>query len=612
MNCVPCGTPQTGVPFEPGSKITIEEANGNTATYDFLVIACDPQEDNLPEEVMKKTNVEKEVFSDNVMKSFIFQTTLMKFPKVNEFDDPVEIFNPVNLKKSAGLLHSYRSETRKEAYQLTVQSKNSDPKAYFDSLLNKVSYEYVTMYQLIDPTKAHKMNEDEMWKLLQEQIRDPKNKTWFPYDASRGVKVAQFHTKYFDHFTIPALMNRQSNTRTNNWKILDIQGEKNTIYVHACTAFESVLHIYNYIELLQQTCPESFPTDNQSLIAVVGAGPSGLLISRKLIQMGYTNITIYESKSNNSGPHKLYAGKTQTNVIQQPHLNYRIPAELGTCYLSPAYMHMYDDFDKTNLLGSEGDKNELISLDQIDDGPIVKDIITDGQFAPDGPVMRLWREYPDILNFEESEPGQFPYRMNFEKYQVVKGFEEHYKGKHMSVRKLKRAFHGFLPKVIGKAAIDYIIYHHENYGKYVPLPPEQKRIKAEIFSNDIYSFLKKKKWLSLLGLLQFGYSLQGYGSTAEGDTISAFYLLMWVTPDVLMTFIHNDVKAIIKKALKTIHINPTWFKKDVPVVAALSKGWGDIWKNLKLQLDEQYTKDNRKKVEMNYATKIKKILRHDA
>merc|ERR1712150_354457 len=101
----------------------------------------------------------------------------------------------------------------------------------------------------------------------------------------------------------------------------------------------------------------------------------------------------------------------------------------------------------------------------------------------------------------------------------------------------------------------------------------------------------------------------GYGSTAEGDKMSAFYLLMWVTPNVFMTFIHNHVKQIIKDGLEDIHINPTWFKQDVPVVAALSKGWGDIWKNLKNKLEEETTKDGTEKVTFKYNTEIKKIMR---
>ena len=172
MNCLPCKTPQVGTPFKAGRSITIESNGDEPQKYDLLVIACDPQSDNLTEEVMKKTATEKKVFSSKVMKSFIFQTTLVKFPKVDSPDDPIEIFNPINLKKAEGLLHSYRSETRKEAYQRTVQSKTSDPKAYYTNLLNGVSHEYVTMYQIIDPTQHSKrMNEDQIFKLVMNLLK---------------------------------------------------------------------------------------------------------------------------------------------------------------------------------------------------------------------------------------------------------------------------------------------------------------------------------------------------------------------------------------------------------------------------------------------------------
>jgi hypothetical protein len=187
-------------------------------------------------------------------------------------------------------------------------------------------------------------------------------------------------------------------------------------------------------------------------IAVVGAGPSGLLISRKLTQMmGYTDVTIFESKPNNSGPNQLYAGKTQTNIVtSQSALDYRIPCELGTCYLSPNYKPMYDDFANSNLLGpNKQDRNDLISLDQIQDGPIVKDIMTYGQFLPDGPVNTLIRKHPGTIGIGTT----IPYRMNFETYQTVKGFEEHYKGKNYNADQLNRRYPFFLERVMGSAAI---------------------------------------------------------------------------------------------------------------------------------------------------------------
>ena len=109
--------------------------------------------------------------------------------------------------------------------------------------------------------------------------------------------------------------------------------------------------------------------------------------------------------------------------------------------------------------------------------------------------------------------------------------------------------------------------------------------------------------LSLFGVLQFAYSLQGYGSTEEHQHMSAFYLLVWITPDDFVTFITDTLIQYIKDGLKAIHLNPNWFQNEVPVVAALSKGWGDVWKNLKEQFEEEGN------VVINYNTDITSITR---
>lgn len=234
MNCMmPCRPLQKGAPFKPHRKITIATNDEKTPkNFDFLVIACDPQEDGLKEEVMKRTKKEKAIFSLEVMKSFVFQTTLIKFPKVDGIQIPtaISVFNPANLNASKGLLHSYRSETRKEALTLAYASNTDNPKAYFKEKMDEAQYEYVTIYQLVDPAKENgKLTETQLWTLLQSEMNSVENKRWFPYDWTKGEKIKQFHTKYFDHFTREALSNKTS----NNWSLLDIQGKKNTIYVHA-------------------------------------------------------------------------------------------------------------------------------------------------------------------------------------------------------------------------------------------------------------------------------------------------------------------------------------------------------------------------------------------
>ena len=76
-----CGANQIGAPFDPKKKVEIDLGDGASSSFDFLVVACDPQL-GLPNDIMQKTAIEKEMFSAEVMKSYYFQTTLMRFPKV--------------------------------------------------------------------------------------------------------------------------------------------------------------------------------------------------------------------------------------------------------------------------------------------------------------------------------------------------------------------------------------------------------------------------------------------------------------------------------------------------------------------------------------------------
>ena len=49
---------------------------------------------------------------------------------------------------------------------------------------------------------------------------------------------------YYTHYEAKGLLDG------NLWKILDIQGENNTFFVHASTNFESVLDIVNYNHMI--------------------------------------------------------------------------------------------------------------------------------------------------------------------------------------------------------------------------------------------------------------------------------------------------------------------------------------------------------------------------
>jgi len=560
---------------DPTKKVNICFQNGDSEAFDFLIVAADPQ-DGLTSKILKKTTEEEVAFSKTNMQSFTFQTTLMKFPKAAT-TLPTVRFNPANMNTTAGSLYGYRSETRKEANYLAVQNNPPDLDAEFSRIFDTVEYEYVTCYQLLDPTKHGTMDESEMQEKLDKEMAEGLYKAWFPYSWTKGTRVNRFHTKYFNHFAIESLV---SPNLPDCWSIYTLQGENNTIYVHASTAFESVLHIYNYIRMLWDSKRRAFPLDKKSQIAIIGAGPSGLLIARKLSREGYSNMKIFEVKPNNDDPDsKMFAGKTQTNVILGQ-LNADIPAELGTCYLSPAYDHMVADFKSSGLLVAQ----DQVSFDQAPGGPVLREIVTAGQFHPEGPIITLMTHDPTIVNFLSMPPT-----MNFNDYALLKGFEEQYADSGLSAEALVARFKNFKFDV-AIAVVKYIGLHVLYFGGDRPFPQRRNFILNQLLGVKIPEFLAKNDLKCLTGTLQYGYSVQGYGSTAMDSTMSAFYLMVWITPSIFIASLGNQLKALIKDLVKNqmkSKFQKHWFDEDKAIVTAWTKGWGDVWRQLKEQFDEE-------------------------
>ncbi|NJL80130.1 MAG: hypothetical protein HC815_25250 [Richelia sp. RM1_1_1] len=88
-------------------------------------------------------------------------------------------------------------------------------------------------------------------------------------------------------------------------------------------------------------------------------------------------------------------------------------------------------------------------------------------------------------------------------------------------------------------------------------PPEELRNKT------FYEFLNENGLLSLVGMMQYIYSVQGYGVMTN---IPAYYGLTWITPIVIQTILLDNFDP-----------------EEIPVVTALSKGWGALWDQIVTQ-----------------------------
>lgn len=456
--------------------------------YDLLVVACDPR--NL-EGVCDYNNNERVLFDQ--LQNFTFHTTLIKVPLTKPQEHGV-IFAPYALEKMQGSVYGFRNESAKK-FGLRFS--------------NTMTENLVTVYQLLGPT-SHPYTPDEFARILADELP---TLDWWPFGPNFKV-VDSLTTPYFDHYS-PGNLKAQL-----PWKLFDLQGQNNTLYVHASTCFESALDCWGYANmLLADGAParKSLPANKAAKIAILGAGVSGLLFSVKLKNLGYTNIELLESTDR-------YGGKTHTIKMDGPYPpGYFEPTycELGTCYMSPSYDNMVADLQKY-LVG-----NSRITFGQGNDG--FRAIVTRGQLPPNfkAPLVMGYGKY--CLRKAEAELGLEPGRFD---------------------------------DVVAQADLlydlsKYIVLYRLIFGYETPMPstPPQEFLN-EHASRSFLDWLRYHKLDSLIGILQYGYEVQGYGTLSS---ISAFYGLVWITPAIIETIIEDEFKYI------------------APIVTAWSKGWGDVW-----------------------------------
>lgn len=427
------------------------------------------------------------------LQNFTFHTTLIQVPLIQKQGHGV-IFAPYVLDKMQGSVYGFRNESAKR-FGLRFS--------------NTMTENLVTVYQLQGPS-AYPYTPDQFAEILASELP---TLDWWPFGTNYTV-VESLTTPYFDHYS-------QENLQAQlPWNLLDLQGQNKTLYVHASTCFESALDCWGYANMLLadgSAARKALPANKAARIAILGAGVSGLLFSVKLKNLGYTNIELLESTDR-------YGGKTHTIKRDGPYPpGYFEPTycELGTCYMSPAYDPMVADLQKY-LVG-----NNRITFGQGNDG--FRAIVTRDQLPPDfkAPLVMGYNEY--CLRKAEAELGLTPGWFDDKETKADLLIE------------------------LGK----YIVLHKWIFGDGFPMPstPPQEFLK-EHSSKTFIEFLRYHKMDCLIGILQYGYEVQGYGTLS---TIPAFYGLIWITPAIIETIIKDGLGG------------------NTPIVTAWSKGWGDVW-----------------------------------
>ena len=402
------------------------------------------------------------------------------------------VFSPYSLEKLQGSVYGFRNESAKK---------------FGLEAANQMDENLITVYQLLGP-KEVPYDAAHFAKIL---AQDLAILDWWPYSTDYTIKKT-VTTPYFDHFSQADLKEGLP------WQFLSIQGSHNTIYVHASTCFESALDCWAYENILLKAgskCRQVLPVNKSASIAIIGAGVSGLLFSVKLKRLGYNNITILESTDR-------YGGKTHTIKEDAPHPlgnNESTYCELGTCYMSPAYAPMITDLSKY-LEGNE----------QIPFGAKVnRGIVTQGQLPPsfNAPLVMDNDQY--ILRKAEAELGLAPGWFDDLEARVT----------------------------LFEALSKYILIHYEIFGGTFPMPTSIPHQFLEEHASKTFSdFLRYHNLEAIIGILQYGYEVQGYGTL---DKIPAFYGLIWITPPIIEAMLRDSLGG------KT------------PIVTAWSKGWGDLW-----------------------------------
>jgi hypothetical protein len=488
----PAAVGTAAAPASDPTPISLKYSVGGKTTqkdYALLVIACEPRS---LVGICDYTSEELATFQQ--FHNYTFHTTLMKVKTPSQAQDHAVVFAPASLDRMDGSVYAYRNESAKK---------------FGLKPANGMAENLVAIYQL---AKSPTMTADQFQTLLLNQL---KSSSWWPFGQDFEI-LDTVTTPYFDRFEASSL------EKGLPWEILERQGQRHTLLVHASACFESALHCWTYANLLESVpaAKQALPKNLSSPIVVLGAGVSGILFAAKLKWLGYTHIDILENTDR-------YGGKTHTLIEDGPYppnSHEKTVCELGTCYLSPAYAPMVNFLQQHGVLKG----NDQIDFTQGD--PSFRGIVTAGELPP---------------SFNA------PAVMDYSKYVILKAESE----LGWNDSDLNRLFAQF---EIASALAKYSVLHIEYMGWDMPMPSTPPP--APLLTQTFYEFLSANDLLALVGVLQYGYEVQGYGPLQD---IPAYYGLAWITPAITW--------AVLLDALGVTN---------TPVVTAWTQGWGNVWEQI--------------------------------
>ncbi len=244
--------------------------NGGEAVqeeFDFIVVACDPRGIKINDQ----TEFEKEVVRR--LTSHTFHTSLFSANRPNRNETvPAGLkpngpphtnycvrFDPESLERMDGSVYGFRDE-------VMARDANFQPSSTKNT--------WTVTYQLEGIPLIGRDKDAVEKKLNVARDKEIKDNIWVDWDT-KPVAEKEITVDYFGHFLQDGLQDGLP------WKIVKEQGKNKTLYIASFTCFESVLHCYLYQNMVmnRDDVKDAFPKAKNARIAVIGAGPAGLLFA---------------------------------------------------------------------------------------------------------------------------------------------------------------------------------------------------------------------------------------------------------------------------------------------------------------------------------------------